>query len=110
VLKILDDIPEDLLERLLIPPAKDASTIEIQTTMNMNCSADVTKAEASTAFKIAYHDKDTKKKSNGPKNLLLKSIGRYLNGKKEKIPAMGEANAYKMVQGLLEDKLNNDLE
>jgi hypothetical protein len=30
--------------------------------------------------------------------------------KKEKIIAMGESNAYKMIQGLMEDKLNNDLD
>lgn len=52
-----------------------------------------------------------KPKPKGPKNMLLKSIGRYLQqSKKEKIQPMGEINTHKMVQNLLEDKLNNDID
>jgi len=78
-LKVLDEIPEDLLDRILIPPPKDAKTVELQTIMTMNCTVDISKNEMADSFNHAYGDKNAnKKKPKGPKNLLLKSIGRFL--------------------------------
>lgn len=110
VLKILDDIPDELLEKCLVPPKKPSAEIEIQTMMTM-APGDLSKNDIVNAFNSAYAEKDGKVKPKGPKNLLLKSIGRFLiNSKKERIQPMGEANAFKMVQGLLEDKLQQDME
>lgn len=36
VLRVLDDIPEDLLEKLLVPPPKDSCDIELQTVLTLN--------------------------------------------------------------------------
>ena len=63
------------------------------------------------AFNQAYLVSSGKLKPRGPKNLLLKSIKRFLRqNKKEKIQPMGEVNTHKMVQNLLEDKLTNDID
>ncbi|CAI2367808.1 unnamed protein product [Moneuplotes crassus] len=110
VFRVLDEIPETLIKKLLVPPPKDAQTIEIQTDMTMP-PADLGKAEFVNSFNDAYGEKDGKKKVKGPKNNLLKTIGRFMiNNKKDKVQPMIESNALKMVSGLLSDKLKNDID
>ncbi|CAI2362930.1 unnamed protein product [Moneuplotes crassus] len=108
-LKVLDEIPEDLIKKLLIPPAKDARTVELQTVMTMP-PGDLTKSEFVNSYNHAYGDKDGKK-NKGPKNNLLKNIVRYMNNnKKEKILPMPEGTALKLISELLSERLKNDIE
>jgi len=110
VLKVLDDIPEDLIERLLVPPPKDSANMGLQTVLTMNPNRELSKNDVATAYKIAYPSQKDIKVKKEPKNLLLKSINKFLSNKKEKIQPMAEQNVFKMTQSLLDDKLTMDLE
>ena len=111
VLKVLDDIPEELLERWLVPPKGECNDIEIQTLLSLNPCDSLGKNDLIAAYNAAYSDEtDGKKKDKGINNMLLKSIGKFLLNKKEKILPMGEANTFKLIQTLLDDKLQQDLE
>lgn len=85
--------------------------MEIQTILTLNPLESLTKNDLIAAYNAAYSNEgDGKKKNKGIENLLLKSIGKFLLSKKEKILPMGEANTFKLIQSLLDDKLQLDLE
>ena len=114
VLKIIDEIPESLLLRCLKPPKKKANHVEIQTSLTMDPLGLLSRDQVYTAYNIAYPDSSSetvvKQKPKGPRNMLLKNIDKYLQNKKEKLMPMAEINAIKMINSLLEDKLQADIE
>jgi hypothetical protein len=83
----------------------------VQTALVLNPKEEISKNDFTAAFMAAYPaQKEAKPKPKGPGNMLLKSIGKFLMNKKEKIQPMGEQNVNKMTQNLLEDKLQMDID
>ena len=107
VIKIIDDIPDELLERCTRPPESDKNDASVQTTMAMD-PRDLSKTEVYTAFNSAYGNSSAGDKETT--NNLLKGMMRYLANTKEKIGAFPEVSSAKLIHALLEDKVLADAE
>ena len=114
VLKIIDEIPESILVRLLKQPNKKTTDVEVQTGLTMDPLSFLSRDQMCAAFSNAYPDIPSetvvRQKPKGPKNMLLKNIHKYMQNKNEKLMPMAEINAIKMINSLLEEKLQADIE
>lgn len=106
---ILDEIPDELLERCSQPPQLYKKDQQCQTAFTMNLKKSLRKQELYDEYIEAYPEARIKVK-NVVVNHLLKAIKLYLKKKKEKINPTSEGNSHKLINTIIEDKLKLDID
>lgn len=105
VLEVLDSIPNHLINQFksnCVPVTQEVQTIQSFNKYNEPNTMLMTQPSRSRSKSIS--------RSNLNINPLSKAIARLMNNKKEKITSMPDTNAFKLVETLLDDKINVDLE
>ena len=103
ILDILDNIPPSLLATLRNKAMAKTTTLEVQT-------------DETHDWWLNKEEKPKPKSNRQPSskavggNVLMRSINKYMNSKKEKVQAMPETNAIKMIETLLDERMEAEID